>query len=1121
MHSVAGLLPPGAGLLADRPFRAPHHTISDAALVGGGSQPRPGEVSLAHHGVLFLDEMLEFSRHVLEVLRQPLEEGRVTIARAARTAVFPARFMLVGAMNPCPCGFSATPSRECRCTPQQIARYRERLSGPLRDRLDLTVEVPALPLDALTAATRAASRRREVRARVVAARGTPGASGMRATASAPTRELTPALMARYCALDRAALRGCCDARSTKMSLSARGYDRVRKVARTIADLAGDERVARRSPRRGAAVQNDDVGEFGTTTMAHSYLLSVNWLDDVLRDVRYAGRLLQRNPGFTLVAVLALALGIGVNTAVFTAYKAMVARPLDARNPSEMVNVALTRQSGATSYSFSYPDYEAYRDALRTVSGVIALVPEHLTLSNAGGLVSQRTAAVESGVGRLGLLSSGTSNAEFASTFAVSENYFKVLGIAALRGRTFDAISAREVAASPAVLISANYWERRFNGDPAIVGKIMRLGGAEVTIVGVTPRDFVGTGAAVPDFWMPLALEPLVHGDDRWLIDRENARCRVFARLAAGATIAQAQAEITSVADHIRSLHDPHSESAKPVTALVWPGSPFPLPLRLYGGLRLAIVLIMAAAAMVLVVACANVGSLQLARARSRQDELHTRMSLGASRGRVIRQLLTESALLSLVAGIAALFFTWAMLKIGVTIAAGALPVEYGTLIFDVTPDVGIFAYVFAVSLAAGILFGVAPAMESARSALMSGGRSGTASARSRRLQDLLVCTQVALSLVLLIAGSLLVRSSVRALTTPPGYETAHVIDLDFQFPEAAKYTAGRKEAIARELRARISALPGVTAVTSARPPDDNRLRTSAVSVDGRASDKHLRTMVHYSYVEANYFDTLDIPLLQGRGLPPHGGPAGRTVVLSQSAAAQLWPDHNPIGRSLRLESTGADGPIYEVVGVARDTRGVGFDGSDAKQAYLLAADAEFSGRPLLIRTGSEPAEIIRAIDPLIASIDPALLGTTSTLEEMLHRSAPFVVSSLSASVASTVGLLGLLLALMGIHGTVSYIVVLRTREVGIRMAIGAQHRDIIGLILRESTRPVLAGLIVGMGLAAGVANLLRGVLFGLNPIDGVSFISVSLLLLAIALMAAYAPSRRALRVDPMVALRYE
>jgi len=511
-------------------------------------------------------------------------------------------------------------------------------------------------------------------------------------------------------------------------------------------------------------------------------------ETVLQDLRYGARVLYRNVGFTAVAVLALALGIGVNTAVFTAYKAMVARSLDARDPGEMVNLALIRDSGATDFTFSYPDYEAYRDSVHSFSGLIAFRPEHMRLSNAGGIISQRASASGSVVGRLGLLSPAASNAEFAFIFVVSENYFKVLGVAALRGRTFDSIAIPELMASPSVLISENYWQKRFSGDPAVLGKTIHLNGAAVTVVGITPHDFVGTGIGAPDFWLPLSLEPLVHADDRWLRDRENQRYRLFGRLASGVRIAHAEAELNLLADHLRRLHDPHAESAKPATVLVWPGSPFPLPLNLYRGLKLTILLIMVAAGMVLAVACANVGSLQLARARSRQNELRTRLSLGASRLRVIRQLLTESALLGLLAGIVAFLFTWALLKVAVTLVAEALPPGEGTLIFNVNPDLGIFAYVLAISLIAGILFGFAPAIESSRSALSSAVRASTSPVRSRRLQDFLLAAQVALSLVLMIAGSMLVRSSVHALKMETGYDSEHVVDLSIQFPEASKYT---------------------------------------------------------------------------------------------------------------------------------------------------------------------------------------------------------------------------------------------------------------------------------------------------------------------------------------------
>jgi predicted permease len=703
---------------------------------------------------------------------------------------------------------------------------------------------------------------------------------------------------------------------------------------------------------------------------------------------------------------------------------------------------------------------------------------------------------------------------------VSENYFEVLGVAALRGRTFGSIGSAELLASPSVLISENYWRKRFASDPAVLGKTIQLNGASVRIVGITPHDFAGTFVGVPDFWLPLDLEPLVHADPNWLRNREHQLYRLFGRLAPGVGVARAQAEMTLAANRLRTLHDPKSEWAKPATALVSPGSPFPVPLRMNRPLTLTILFIVAATGMVLLVACADVGSLQLVRARSRQHELETRLALGASRWRIIGQLLTESALLGLLAGILAFPFTWAMLKLGVTYAGEAFPAEFGALIFDVTPNLEIFAYVLAMSLAAGILFGLAPAIESSRSALSPVARGSTSPARSRRIQDLLVAAQVALSLVLIIAGSMLIRSSINSLKMEAGYDSKHVVDLDLQFPEGPKYTAARKLALVRQLRTRLAALPGVVSITSARPPGDYGFVTAAAAQS-----------MHYAYVQANYFQTVGIPVLLGRSFEPEAGQAARSIVLSESAAKQLWPGQNPVGRSVQLGATDekvhnpselrADGPAYQVIGVARDTRGAELNGTDFRLLYLLLPEDRLQSYSILMRTRSDPKLVMRAIDSVIPSVDPDLVATSSTLEEMLRRSPSFVISSLAAAVASTVGLLGLLLALMGIYGTVSYIVLLRTREVGIRMAVGAQKRDILALILGGSARPVIRGLLAGMFLAVGVSYLLRGVLYGLNAVDAVSFAGVPVLFLGIALLAAYPPARRAIRVDPMVALRYE
>ena len=324
---------------------------------------------------------------------------------------------------------------------------------------------------------------------------------------------------------------------------------------------------------------------------------------------------------------------------------------------------------------------------------------------------------------------GASNAEFAQAFIVSDNYFRVLGVSALHGRTFEPGNTAESVSPPSVLVSENYWRRRFAADPVIIGKTVHLNGIAVTVIGVTPHDFVGTGVAAPAFWLPLSIEPQLNADSQWLHRRENRQYRLFGRLAPGVTVGQAAAQIGLVADHLRTLHPAQGESARPVTILVWPGSPFPLPLNHYGGLKFAILLIMFGAAMILVVASANVGSLQLARARSRETELRTRLSLGATRLRIVRQLLTENALMGLVAGVVALLFSSALLKAGVKAFSDAMPVEFGGFVFDVNPDRAVFAYALLISLIAGILSGLTPAIQSPQSALTSSARGNTASVR--------------------------------------------------------------------------------------------------------------------------------------------------------------------------------------------------------------------------------------------------------------------------------------------------------------------------------------------------------------------------------------------------------
>jgi predicted permease len=646
----------------------------------------------------------------------------------------------------------------------------------------------------------------------------------------------------------------------------------------------------------------------------------------------------------------------------------------------------------------------------------------------------------------------------------------------------------------------------------VLGKTIRLNDVAFTVIGITPHNFIGHFVAVPDFWIPLSLAPLVQHDDNWLRNASNECCRLLARLAPGVAIPQAEAEMNSVTNHLLAAQG----NKERVSASVWLASPFPR--KIDAGLKLAVFLVMLAVGLVLVVACANVACLQLARATSRRNELSIRLSLGAGTGRLVRQLVTESVLIAVLAGAVALLITQVLLRIGVTLAAEAMPAEYGTLIFYVDPDLQIFAYVLGMSLLAGLLFGLAPALESARSTLRAD--RGT-SVRGKRLQQTLIAAQVAVATVLMVAGSLLVRSSIQSLASDPGYDSKRVVRLDSKFPDWLKYTPERKATVVQQLRSRLAALPGVESVTSGRAPNEPTGASAFVSLNGDMPSAHNQhAAVHYSRVQSNYFDTLGLRFISGAGF----GASATTVILSHSAAQRLWPGQNPIGRTLRLGTrfdSSINGVSYDVVGVVCDAAGYQLDGSDSSTVYLPMQEDQASAYPILVRTRGNPSEQAKALDELIAGVDPDVLAYTATLDEMYRQGARFVLSSLSAAVASTVGFLGLLLACMGLYGTVHFIVALRTREMGIRIAIGARKRHILTLVIGESLRPVAMGLAIGMVLSLGVYSLLRALLNGIHLVDAVAFGGVALLFLAMAVLAALPPSRRAMRVDPMVALRYE
>ena len=408
-------------------------------------------------------------------------------------------------------------------------------------------------------------------------------------------------------------------------------------------------------------------------------------------------------------------------------------------------------------------------------------------------------------------------------------------------------------------------------------------------------------------------------------------------------------------------------------------------------------------------------------------------------------------------------------------------------------------------------------------------KAGAATTRSRRLQDALVGGQVCLSLTLLIAAGILLQSSVRILKDPTGYETKQVLFLNYQFSDLLDYSDERKTAITHQLRERLEAMPAVASVSAGTAPTAPRLRTAAASTD--EEEESAQSVVGFSYVEPNYFETLDIPILLGGTFEDRSTAASQAVVLSESAARAIWPEGNPVGRRLRLgpieerrlqrDELVANGPARQVIAVVADKRALRLDSLHAREVYLQLPEDKLTGRPMLIRTRGDPTAVRDALEPLLSSVDPDLQATAATLEEMLQQTSSFVGSAMAAALSGFIGFCGLLLALMGIYGTVRYIVALRTREVGIRMAIGAQKRDVLGLVLRESMRPVFGGVAVGMALAGLGSYLIRRLVFGAPALDAAAVVAVSALFLAVASLASYAPARRAASIDPINALRHE
>src|SRR5215472_75851 len=863
---------------------------------------------------------------------------------------------------------------------------------------------------------------------------------------------------------------------------------------------------------------------------------VRFLEVLLQDVRFGLRMLLKSPAFTATAILALALGIGVNTTVFTAFDALALRPRPVKDPDHLVGV-YRKEQGQKRGAFSYPDYIYYRDHSETLSdlamfggGTLVATPD---LPAVG---SQPASSVGATFGfRLPQLLPGS--AQPLMCFFISGNYFQLLGARPAAGRLFLPEDDK-FDAPPVVVLSGNFWRSQFHANPDVVGSRIHVNRVAFTIVGVTPVDYLGTVSSLPVLWAPIAVRPLVGDGTRESLRSRNAGAGiVYGHLKEGVSLADAQAELNVLAVQLRAAYPEIERNSG-----VWVASE-----RVFAHINSEtwpiVIATMGAVALLLLIACANVASLLLARSAARRREVGVRLSLGAGRGRLLQQFLVESTLIALFAGAAGLPLASWTLHLLVAEISSAIPSYWGAIALQVTPDVRIFGYTVLISLLTGMVFGLTPALQALRvdvnSALKDNGSMLGQRLSKSRLRDLLMVVQVAACLVLLINSALLLRGSQRALRVDPCFDSKHLVHLSLEMLESQQpgYSQERLLQLNRQLREEIARLPGVTEVTQAsRAPLSGGNRFVQVTTQGTKplvdrEGEDQRPTVAFSYVSRNYFETLGIPVVSGRSFTAQEADAeAAVVVISEAIARRLWPGQDPIGKRLVIGSVNARpafagervpfSPSSEVIGVVRDVRSLFLNKVDDSYIYLPLSQSRWTST-LLLRTSASAPGLLPGLGSAIRRVDANLPVVAAPLDWMVSFDPYFVISRIGGILSSVVGVLGLFLACLGVYGMVGYSVVERTREIGIRVALGAQREQVLGLVLRETARPMLFGTVIGIAVSAAISRLLSAMLFGLNPSDAISFAGVSLLLIAVALFAGYLPARRAMRVDPMVALRYE
>lgn len=799
-----------------------------------------------------------------------------------------------------------------------------------------------------------------------------------------------------------------------------------------------------------------------------------WIDRVAQDLRYAFRLLRKSPGFTLAAVMMLAIGIGVNVAAFGFFNLVMLRSLPVRDPDTLLRFE-RRSPEAYASELPFAEMDFLRQHTTTLSAVLALRDTGLRIQGEEKAL----------------------NAHFVTT-----NFFTELGASAQLGRTLDPARDEVPGAEAVAVLSQGFWQRHFGSDPAIVGKTIRLNDKPLTVVGVAVKQFSGLTLDSPDLWLPIRQQPYFVPGSQLLteLSSETSGVSMWGRLRPGMTPKAAEEELKSLAAQLRTQHpddiweheslpsEPGGYSRSSAGKFSRGSGAKPPDERVR-----VIAMVGALGLLILAVACGNLGSLLLARGVARGPEISLRVAIGAGSGRLIRQLFTESLLLALLGAAAGL-------GLGYIVLRGLMVWTDAPIWLDVSPDWRVVAFAVGAGFAAALLFGLTPALQIARQRQ-----------RATAVRQLLIAAQVAGSCVLLIVASLLVRATERAMFVNPGFEYERIVTIRPNLV-AHGYEPGPAQAYMDTLLGRVRGLPGVASASLASTvPLGNRRTVLQVEIDGRRLD------VHVSKVDPQFFQTMQIPLLRGRDLVRGEKEA---MVVSESLAQRRWPNEDPIGKRFQTGVDDAGAPIgFTVVGVSSSARTVAREDVEAVEGYFPADRAEMASMSLVVRTSAPPEDLAASMSSIAKSLDPTILPEVDLMKRSFRKKLESVERS--AAAVSLLSVSALLLACVGIVGLVAFAVSQRTKEIGIRIALGAKRTHVIGVVLRQFSRPVLFGLLAGVIGAGLVTQLLRRELYGVSHLDPMAYLAAIGVFIVTATLAALLPARKALRIDPLRALRHE